>query len=330
MALPSAPASLGLSVVIPVYNEAESLNALSDRLMPVLEKTGLSYEVIYTNDGSKDASLKLLTELQKRYPKHVRVIDFSGNYGQHMAIMAAFSLSRGEIVINLDADLQNPPEEIPKLLEKMQQGHDVVGSYRLKRKDHKWRHWGSRFANHVRWVLTKTKMRDQGCLFRAYSRSIVQQITEGGESSTFIPVLAWRLAENPCEVGLRHDARTSGDSKYGIYELIRVAIDLATNFSLIPIHIFTFFGLLVSSSSFFLVLYMFYRRLKYGPEAQGVFTLLAIVIFLISIVVLGIGIIGEYVGRTYQAVCRRRYSIRRIIEDPSLASETSPPPGEKA
>lgn len=197
----------------------------------------------------------------------------------------------------------------------------MVGSYRLKRSDHAWRHWGSRFANHVRFALTGTRMRDQGCMFRAYSRSIVDQIVEGTESSTFIPVLAWRMAQNPAEVGLRHDAREDGDSKYGMYELIRVAIDLATNFSMLPIQFFTFFGMVVSGLSFTLVLYMLGRRLIYGPEAEGVFTLIAIIIFLISVAIMGIGIIGEYVGRIYQALNRRRYTIRQIIQDTSLEKD---------
>lgn len=310
-----------LSIVIPVFNEEESLEKLSSRLMPVLEKIQKPFEVIYTNDGSRDRSINILKSLQKKYPQHVRVIDFSSNYGQHMAIMAAFAQVRGEVIINLDADLQNPPEEIPKLLNLYEEGHDVVGSYRLKRSDHPWRHWGSRFANHVRYVLTGTRMKDQGCMFRAYSRKIVDQIVEGTESSTFIPVLAWRMAQNPAEVGLRHDARTDGDSKYGLYELVRVAVDLATNFSMIPIQFFTFFGMIVSGLSFLLVLYMIGRRIFYGPEAEGVFTLVAVVIFLISVAIMGIGIVGEYVGRIYQALNRRRYSIREIIEDPSFKKE---------
>lgn len=304
-----------LSVVVPVYNEEESLQALSDRLMPVLESLKKPYEVIYTNDGSKDKSLKILQKLHKQYPDQVRVIDFMGNFGQHMAIMAAFEQSRGKVVINLDADLQNPPEEIYKLLEKVEQGHDVVGSYRLKRSDNPLRHWGSRFANMVRGFITDAKMKDQGCMFRAYTRPIVDQVVQGGESHTFIPVLAWRLAHNPAEVGLRHDAREQGDSKYSLYHLIRVAIDLATSFSLVPIQFFTFFGMIVSSLSFLLVLYMIGRRLIVGPEAEGVFTLLTIVIFLISVAIMGIGIIGEYVGRMYQSTSKRhRFVIREIIE----------------
>jgi undecaprenyl-phosphate 4-deoxy-4-formamido-L-arabinose transferase len=305
-----------LSVVVPVYNEEESLEALSKRLMPVLEKLKKPYEVIYTNDGSKDRSLEILKKLHKQYPQHVRIIDFMGNFGQHMAIMAAFEQSRGDVVINLDADLQNPPEEIPKLLAKVEAGHDVVGSFRIKRSDNPLRHIGSRFANFVRGFITDAKMKDQGCMFRAYTRPIVNQVVQGGESHTFIPVLAWRLAENPTEVGLRHDAREQGDSKYSLYHLIRVAIDLATSFSLVPIQFFTFFGMIVSFFSFLLVLYMMVRRIFVGPEAEGVFTLLTIVIFLISVAIMGIGIIGEYVGRMYQNTSKRhRFVIRDIIEE---------------
>jgi undecaprenyl-phosphate 4-deoxy-4-formamido-L-arabinose transferase len=305
-----------LSVVVPVYNEEESLEALSNRLMPVLEKLKKPFEVIYTNDGSKDRSLEILKKLHKQYPEQVRIIDFMGNFGQHMAIMAAFEHSRGDVVINLDADLQNPPEEIPKLLEKVEAGHDVVGSFRIKRSDNPLRHIGSRFANFVRGFITDAKMKDQGCMFRAYTRPIVNQVVQGGESHTFIPVLAWRMAQNPTEVGLRHDAREQGDSKYSLYHLIRVAIDLATSFSMVPIQFFTFFGMVVSSLSFLLVIFMVGRRLIIGPEAEGVFTLLTVVIFLISVAIMGIGIIGEYVGRMYQNTSKRqRFVIRDIIEE---------------
>jgi len=304
-----------LSVVIPVYNEQESLETLSKRLMAVLEKIGKPFEVIYVNDGSKDRSLEILKSLQHQYPYQVRVIDFQRNFGQHMAIMAAFEHSRGDVVINLDADLQNPPEEIPKLLEKVEEGHDVVGSYRKARQDHFLRHYGSRFANLVRSKITTINMKDQGCMFRAYTRPIVDEMVRGQESFTFVTALGWKLANNPCEIGLQHDARAQGESKYGIYDLIRVSLDLATSFSLFPIQALTVFGMSVSLASFILVLYMIGRRLIIGPEAEGVFTLLAIVIFLISVAIMGIGIIGEYVGRTYQAVSKRaRYLIREIIE----------------
>ncbi len=305
-----------ISIVIPVYNEEKILQKMSDRLMPVMEKLGRSYEVIYTNDGSNDDSINILHTLYQKHPQHVRIIDFKRNFGQHMAIMASFEKSHGNVVINLDADLQNPPEEIPKLIKAFDAGHDVVGSFRLDRQDDAWRDYGSRFANWVRGWMTGIEMKDQGCMFRAYSRDIVEEVVRGGEANTFIPALAWRLATNPTEIGLVHDARAEGSSKYGIYELIRVSLDLVTSFSLMPIQIVTVFGIVVSFSSFMLVLYMIGRRLIIGPEAEGLFTLLAIVIFLISVAIMGIGIIGEYVGRTYQQVSSRpRYLIREIIED---------------
>lgn len=191
----------------------------------------------------------------------------------------------------------------------------MVGSYRLARKDHFLRHYGSRFANLVRSKITTIDMKDQGCMFRAYTRPIVNEMVKGQEACTFITALGWKLANNPCEVGLKHDSRAQGESKYGIYELIRVSLDLATSFSLLPIQALTVFGMCVSLASFVLVIYMIGRRLIIGPEAEGVFTLLAIVIFLISVAIMGIGIIGEYVGRTYQAVSKRpRYVIREVIE----------------
>lgn len=304
-----------LTVVIPVYNEEESLDNLSNRLMPVLEKLGCSYEVIYTNDGSTDKSIEVLRKLHQQYPQHVRVINFQGNFGQHMAIMAAFEHSKGKVIINLDADLQNPPEEIPKLLEKIKEGHDVVGSYRLKRNDHQWRHYGSRFANWVRGRITNVNMKDQGCMFRAYTRPIVEQVVAGRESSIFIPALAWKYAKNPAEVGLKHEARHEGKSKYGLYELIRVSIDLATSMTLVPIQMVTFFGVVVSFFSFLFVIFLLVRRVIVGPEAEGVFTLIALVILLIGVAIVGIGIIGEYVGRTYQIISGRpRFVIEEIIE----------------
>jgi undecaprenyl-phosphate 4-deoxy-4-formamido-L-arabinose transferase len=172
-----------LSVVIPVYNEAENLEALFARLTLVLDRIGRSYEILFTNDGSRDNSIGLLHEFHRHRPRKVRVIDFNGNFGQHMAIMAAFERVRGQVVVTLDADLQNPPEEIPKLLAAIQAGHDVVGSYRKDRQDSRFRRYASRFLNFLRERTTHIRMRDQGCMLRAYRRRIVDTIAASGESS---------------------------------------------------------------------------------------------------------------------------------------------------
>ena len=304
-----------LSIVIPVYNEEENLPTLSDRLIKSLDSLGKSYEIIFTNDGSKDKSLEILKGFHKTHPEKIRIIDFHGNFGQHMAIIAAFEISRGEIVVTLDADLQNPPEEIGKLIAKIEEGYDCVGSYRDSRKDTFFRTYVSKLVNIVREQITDIHMRDQGCMLRAYSRMIIDQIISSEERSTFIPALAYKFSTNPTEVEVRHDARAAGESKYNLYKLIRLNFDLITGFSLVPLQLFTMFGMIVSFLSGLLVVYMVARRLLIGPEVEGVFTLFAILFFLVSVVIMGIGLVGEYLGRIFQTLSHRpRFVIREIIE----------------
>lgn len=310
-------ASVYLSVVIPVYNEEDVLESLYKRLIKVCDDLGKSFEIIFTNDGSNDKSSEILKEFHLRRPHQIRVIEFSGNFGQHMAILAAFERVRGEVIINLDADLQNPPEEIPRLLEKYRQGHDYVGSIRDVRQDSfLFRSLPSKFMNWLRGIITGIRITDQGCMMRAYSRRIVDLVAKCHESSTFVTVLGYSFSINPTEIRIRHDARAEGQSKYGIYKLVRVTFDLLTGFSMAPLHVFTVFGFFVSSLSGLFVFYLLVRRLIIGPEAEGVFTLFAIAFFLISVAIAGIGIVGEYVGRIYQVVrYRPRYLVREIIED---------------
>jgi undecaprenyl-phosphate 4-deoxy-4-formamido-L-arabinose transferase len=305
-----------LSIVIPIYNEAETLPILCERLFKSLDTLNKTYEVIFTNDGSKDNSLEVLKQYHQQHPDKVRIIDFHGNYGQHMAIMAAFEKSRGNVVINLDADLQNPPEEIYKLLEKIDAGHDYVGSYRDNRKDNFFRTYISKFVNWVRASITDIHIKDQGCMFRAYSRHIIDKIVASHERSTFIPALGYRFAINPAEIEMRHEPRAAGESKYSLYQLIRVGFDLVTSFSLVPLQLFTLFGMSISILSSLLVVYMFLRRLFVGPEVEGVFTLFAILFFLISVLIMGVGLIGEYLGRVFQSLSQRpRFIIKETIEN---------------
>jgi len=306
-----------ISIVIPVYNEEAVLEQLFTRLMAVMDATGRSYEILFTNDGSRDRSGLLLQEFHHRRPTHVRVIEFNGNFGQHMAVMAALERARGEVVVTLDADLQNPPEEIPKLLAAVDAGHDVVGGYRRHRQDTLFRRASSAVLNRVRERITRIRMRDQGCMLRAYRRHIVEQITASGETSTFIPALAVSYAASPAEVEVEHAPRQAGVSKYRLYDLVRLNFDLMTGFSVVPLQMFTLFGMAVSVFSALFVLFLFIRRLVIGPEAEGVFTLFAILYFLVGLAILGLGIIGEYVGRIYQEVRRRpRFVIRRVYEQP--------------
>ena len=303
-----------LSVVIPVYNEQAQLETLYQRLMTVLDKIDRPFEVIFTNDGSKDNSGAILRRFFEQRPDQIHVIEFNGNYGQHMAIMAGFELSCGEVVMTMDADLQNPPEEIPKILALIDQGHDYVGSYRLVRHDNWFRTYASKLVNTVRGWATNVRMKDHGCMLRAYRRPIVDAVIRCPEMATLVPVLAYTFAANPTEIGIEHVARQGDESKYSLYALLRLNFDLFTGFSLVPLHVFTLFGMGVSLLSSLLVVYMVFRRLIIGPEAQGLFTLFAILFFLVSVVITGIGILGEYIGRIYQLVRQRpRFLIREVL-----------------
>jgi len=305
-----------LSVVIPVFNEELNLPTLFARLYPVLDALGRRYEVIFTNDGSQDRSFELLKAQHAARPDVTRVIDFNANYGQHMAIMAAFERVRGEVIVTLDADLQNPPEEIPKLLAQIDAGHDYVGGFRLERQDSYFRTFASKLINFVRSRMTNIEMTDQGCMLRAYSRAIIDAIVRSGAINTFIPALAYSFAAKPAEVGVKHEERHAGVSNYSLYQLIRLNFDLITGFSIAPLQMFTMLAMACCAGSGLFVLVLAIRRLFFDyTAAEGLFTLFGILFFLMSVAIVGIGLIGEYVGRTYQVVrARQRYHVREMLE----------------
>lgn len=304
-----------LSVIVPVYNEEQGLQALFDRLYPALDKLNLSYEIVFINDGSRDRSPAILREQFQLRPDVTRVILFNGNFGQHMAIMAGFEHCRGQRIVTLDADLQNPPEDTHLLLAKMDEGHDYVGSIRRQRNDSLWRHLASRAMNGLREKITRIKMTDQGCMFRAYDRRIIDAINSCKEVNTFIPALAFSFARNPAEVVVGHEERAAGESKYSMYSLIRLNFDLMTSFSLVPLQMFSMLGMLISLFSGLFFVFLVLRRLIIGPEAEGLFTLFALMFFLIGITLFGIGLLGEYVGRIYQQVRHRpRYLLEAVLE----------------
>lgn len=304
-----------LSVVIPVFNEQESLETLYHRLAETLDNLGFSFEILFVDDGSKDNSKKMLVDFYKQRPHQIRVIEFNRNYGQHMALMAGFEYAQGEIIVTMDADLQNYPEDIPRLLDKMAEGYDVVGGSRQNRQDKLWRLWFSRIHNGLRRRFTQIDMEDEGCMLRAYSRSVIQRMLACHETSTFIPALAFSLANNPTDVAVRHASREAGQSKYNFYKLVRYNFDFFANFSRAPLEFFTICGFVVATLSIGLFVYIMVHRLLYGPELEGAFTLFAILYFLIGVLLMGLGIIGEYVGRIQADVRKRpRYIIRRVLD----------------
>ena len=304
-----------ISIVIPVYNEAGNLEALFTRLTDTLDKLNKSYEIIFTNDGSKDKSMQVLEGFYQKRPDQVRVIDFRHNFGQHMAVIAGFELSQGDIVVTLDSDLQNPPEEIPKLLDLMEKGHDLVSGVRLyERKDNWFRRNVSILVNKVRALITNINMTDHGCMLRAYSRNVIDLITSSKEVCIYIPALAYAYAANPAEIKVEHEARFEGHSKYRLYDLIRLNFDLMTGYSLVPLQIFTLFGIGIACISTLFVIFLFIRRLIVGPEAEGLFTLFAILFFLMGVILTGLGIMGEYIGRIHKEVQHRpRFAVKKVL-----------------
>jgi undecaprenyl-phosphate 4-deoxy-4-formamido-L-arabinose transferase len=306
-----------LSVVVPVYNEEAGLQPLFDRLYPALDALGTTYEAIFIDDGSRDRSAALLKDQYLRRPDVTRVILFNANYGQHMAIVAGFEHCRGERIVTLDADLQNPPEEIGKLLAAMDAGHDYVGSVRRTREDAWWRHVASRAMNRIRERITRIKMTDQGCMLRAYSRDIVRAIAASREVSTYIPALAYTYAHSPTEVEVAHAERAAGESKYSLYRLVRLNFDLITGFSVVPLQLFSMFGMLVSVGAVATYFIVIVNRLVQTGWREGFATLWdrdILAFFLLGMVLFGLGLVGEYVGRIYQQVRERpRYTIQAVL-----------------
>ena len=310
-----------LSIVIPVYNEEEGLQALFDRLYPAMDqlqaKLNLRYEIIFVNDGSRDRSAGMLAAQFDLRPDTTRVVLFQNNFGQHMAIMAGFEYARGESIITLDADLQNPPEEIALLAAELIKGHDYVGTIRSNRQDSWFRKTASRAMNHLRQRLTRITMTDQGCMLRGYSRRIVNLVHQCNESNTFIPALAYTFAANPTEIEVKHEERFAGESKYSLYQLIRLNFDLVTGFSVMPLQLFSIFGMLLALGSGTLFALLLVRRFVLGSEVEGVFTLFALTFFLIGVMLFGLGLLGEYIGRIYQQVRERpRYVVQTVLERP--------------
>lgn len=306
--------STEISIVIPVYNEEGNLPSLFERLCPVMDKMGRPWEVIFVNDGSKDKSGEILRGFFKQRPENVRIVDFNGNFGQHTAIIAGFERVSGKIIVTLDADLQNPPEEIGKLVKRVDEGYDAVGGYRKQREDTFARRYASKLVNYARDKMTNIRMKDQGCMLRAYTLDVVKAVLHTNERSMFIPALAYTFASNPDEIEVEHAARQAGESKYSLYKLLRLNFDLITGFTLVPLQLFTIFGFLSALGSFGLVGILLFRRIFMGVEVEGVFTLFAILFFLISMTLIGIGLIGEYVGRIYQVVqARPKYILHETL-----------------
>ncbi len=312
-----------ISIVIPVFNEEENLEELLERCLNTCTGMERDFEIILVDDGSSDQSRNMITKAAEQNPGRIVGLLLNRNYGQHSAIMAGFAEARGDIVITLDADLQNPPEEIQKLVKKADEGFDVVGSVRMHRRDTLFRRWASLMVNKVVQMSTGVDMHDYGCMLRAYNRRVVDAMLQCHERSTFIPVLANSFAGATAEIDVDHAERSAGNSKYGLWKLINLQFDLLTSMTTFPLRLLNLLGVIISALGVGFGIFLFVMRLIYGPEwaAAGVFTLFAILFIFIGAQFLGMGMLGEYIGRIYSDVrARPRYFVESVMGKSNLES----------
>ncbi|MEI8245481.1 MAG: glycosyltransferase [Lentisphaerota bacterium] len=305
------------SVVIPVYNEEACLDELISRCLAACEKTGKKFEIILIDDGSKDRSAEIITAASEKYPNKIVGCILNRNYGQHAAIMAGFSLVITDLAITIDADLQNPPEEIPRLVEHADKGgYDVIGTIRANRKDSMFRKTASFIVNKVAQKATGVKMKDYGCMLRAYRRPVVNAMLACNERSTFIPVLGNSFARETCELEVGHDERAVGESKYSVWKLINLQFNLLTCMTTFPLRLLSIIGGLVSGMGILLAVWIVIMRCLHGDAYTqgGVFTLFAVLFFIAGFQLIGMGLLGEYIGRIYYDVrARPRYFVEKVV-----------------
>lgn len=315
------PESVYLSVVIPVYNEKQNISYLYENLNSVLPGIGRKYEVILIDDGSMDGTFKELLSIHEQNDNY-KIIRFRKNFGQTPAMSAGFDYANGEVIITLDADLQNDPKDIPALLEKIDEGYDVVSGWRINRQDKAIpRKLPSKIANWLIARLTGVKIHDYGCTLKAYRSDVVKNIELYGEMHRYIPAVASWMGISVAEVPVHHHSRKFGKSKYGISRTIRVILDIITlkyllSYSQKPIQIFGLIGLITGLIGCIVTIYLIIMRLFFNVplSSRPLFTLSIFMIF-IGLQLITMGILGELIMRTYhEASGKPTYAIREIID----------------
>ena len=308
-----------VSIVIPVYEEEESLPHLYKSIKDVMDRLGRNYEIVFVDDGSKDGTFKVLESFQKKDPAVV-VVSFRRNFGQTAAMAAGFEYAQNDIIITMDADLQNAPADIPKLLEKMK-GHDVVSGWRKKRQD-KFisRRLPSMMANGLISRVTGVHLHDYGCTLKAYRKEVIKNVRLYGEMHRFIPAIASWVGASITEVETNHHPRKFGKSKYGISRTIRVVLDLITvkflqSFSTRPIHAFGPWGLALGLVGFLVALYLSFEKLVMG-ESIGTRPLLflSVLMMILGVQLVIMGLLGEMLARVYhESQGKPIYTVRKVL-----------------
>jgi undecaprenyl-phosphate 4-deoxy-4-formamido-L-arabinose transferase len=312
---------VAVSIVAPVYNEEDSLPRLFEALEEVARRLPQAVEYVFVDDGSNDRSLELMDKFRSQVAR-VKVVELVANFGQHAAVAAGLQHAEGDVVVTMDADLQNPPSEMLKLVAKIQEGYDVVAGWRGHRRDPLSRRVASWMLNRTVSAATGHYLHDYGCMLRAYSRQVVDAINQCPERHTYVPLLANMFAKRVAEVEVGHAERQAGKTKYSWTKLWRLNLDLMTTLTTLPLHWVSLGGLLVALLGLTFALFLMIRRLIVGPEAEGVFTLFGILFFFVGVQVFAIGLIGEYLTRIYdQARGRPRYLVRRVQQSGPTAGK---------
>jgi undecaprenyl-phosphate 4-deoxy-4-formamido-L-arabinose transferase len=305
-----------VSLVVPVYNEQANLSELVARCLAVGEALECRYELVLVDDGSADDSAAMIRASAERHSPNVVGVLLNRNYGQHAAVMAGLAQASGDVVVTLDADLQNPPEEIPKLVAAIEAGADIVGGVRQLRQDTFFRVYASRTMNAIMRALTGNAVTDYGCMLRAYRRPIVDAMLQCRGHSPYIPALANSFAGKTAEVPVAHAERRAGESKYNLLKLLNLYFDLVITSTTMPLRLLSLIGSFLAFLGAGFGVFILAMRVALGPgwAAQGVLTVIAILFFLIGVQLLGLGLIGEYVGRiSRDTQARPRFLIREIV-----------------
>lgn len=313
--------NLTYSVVIPLFNDAAILPELHQRVSTLMQSLNESYEIIYVDDGSRDDTFAVLSTIHHANPTHIKGVRLLRNFGQHPAVTAGFEQTSGQIIITLDSDLQNPPEEVPKLLAKLAEGYDVVVGWRQIRQDSIFRILPSKFINWLISQSTGVKLHDYGSMLRVYRREVVQLLNQTQESAKFITALTSWLGVDIVEVPVRHEMAADKQSRYKLRRLFRMTIDLATGYSLVPIQMVTAVGLLMALVGIGSGLFLLAWRIIFNVNITGLSSFIALILVLFGIQLAGLGIVGEYIGRIYIEVRGRPYYLIRTILDKKKAGE---------
>ena len=306
--------SLQVSVVIPVFNEELVLHEFYPRLKKEAESWGKSYEILFVDDGSTDNSLELICKW-KKVDSNIRVIKFTRNFGQQAAVLAGFRESRGNIVVQIDSDLQNPPEEIKRLLDAFTDEIDLVVTIPRKRRDSSLRIIGSKALHFLAQVLFGNRFKLNLSSFRAMRRSVIEKIDQCQDRSRYMAVLMSWMAVPTVNVEVDHHSRKIGQTKYGVLPLLRLTWDLITGFSNFPLRLVTYLGLLGAGLGFAIMMFLLYQRLVAGILIEGFVVLSAVFSFFAGVQLLSIGFLGEYLGRVHLQIQNRPdYIVHKVID----------------